>query len=511
MSTPAALREVGDALPRTGAARGEDALDVAQEIAIARQAQPVWAARRIGERIALIRRFRHLIPDHAAEMAAPIHPTRRAPGESLGAEVLPFADACRFLEQRAPSVLKPYRLGSRFRPVWLFGVRSEIHRDPFGVVLIIGPSNYPLFLPGSQAVQALVAGNAVILKPGEGGGAAARVLAALLEKAGLDPRLLRVLPETPEAAQQAIAAGVDKVILTGSAPTGQKVLSQLAPRLVPSAMELSGYDAAFVRGDADLDLVTRAFRFAWRLNQGETCIAPHRVFVAREKAPELRERLAIMAQEFFDRPSRTAAATRAAALVADAVSKGAEIVAGRLLPDNQGLTPVVVAGATPDMPLLRDETFAPVISLVEVANEDEALAAAGKCPFALGATVWGDPASARAFAQRVRAGSIVINDVIAPTADPRLPFGGRGHSGFGVTRGAEGLLELTTVKVVTVRHGRGHWHLDGPAPGDGPLFDAFLRATHSRSWGRRLVAWLRVIRLFLQRVRKPTRAEAGKG
>jgi acyl-CoA reductase-like NAD-dependent aldehyde dehydrogenase len=481
----------------------EDGVAVAREIELARQAQAHWAARPLRERIALVRRFRHLIPSYSNELAAPIHPQRRLPGETLGAEVLPFADACRFLERKASSILKPYRLGSRFRPLWLFGVRSEIHREPFGVVLLIGPSNYPLFLTGSQAMQALAAGNAVILKPGTGGGETARVFARLLGQAGMDPRLLRVLPETPEAAQQAIAAGVDKVLLTGSARTGASVLAQLAPHLVPAAMELSGYDAAFIRNDANLDLVTRALRFGFRLNHGETCIAPHRVFVSAELAPELRRRLAAMAEEFQDRTATTAAARRAAELVSDAVERGARVIGGRVLPHNQGLTPTVVAGVTADMPLVREETFAPVLSIVEVRDDEDALRIAALCPFALGASVFGDPAAARALARRINAGIVVINDVIAPTADPRLPFGGRGHSGFGVTRGTEGLLELTTVKVITTRHGRNHWHFDPPDAVDGPLFDAFIRASHAPSWRQRVGAWFKVVRLFLKKGKSP--------
>jgi acyl-CoA reductase-like NAD-dependent aldehyde dehydrogenase len=492
-------------IPVSGPSNGlvsSDALDVAHEVAIAREAQPEWAARPIKERLAIVRRMRQMIPEYAAELAAPIHPTRRVPGETLGAEVLPFADSCRFLEQRAASILKPYRLGARFRPLWLFGARAEVHREPFGVVLLIGPGNYPLFLTASQAVQALVAGNSVVVKPGAGAEAVTRVFAQLMEKAGLDPRLLRVLDESPESAQRAIAAGVDKVLLTGSARTGANVLAQLAPRLVPSAMELSGYDACFVRADADIDLVTKALRFSWRLNHGETCIAPHRIFVAPEVAPELKKRLTALGQEFLARPTCTPAAARAAELVQDALARGAELVAGRILPDNQGLTPTIVANATSDMPLLREETFAPVFSMVVVRDEEEALAAASRCPFGLGATIFGNVAQARALARRIRAGSIVINDVIAPTADPRLPFGGRGHSGFGVTRGTEGLLELTTVKVVSVRKGNNYLHFDGPDELDPPLYDALIRASHSRSWFKRMRALFQVARLFMKKGRR---------
>lgn len=501
MTTQTAVPEHSGVAKRNGA---PPASDVAHEVALARQAQAAWAALPLKERLATLRKFRRLIPAHARELAAPLHPQRRSPAESLGAEVMPLADACRFVERQAPRILKPYRLGSRFRPVWLYGVRSEVHREPFGVVLIIGPSNYPLFLAGSQAIQALAAGNAVVIKPGMGGGEATRVFAGLLAKAGLDPRLVRVLDETPEAAQEAIAAGVDKVLLTGSARTGANVLAQLAPHLVPAAMELSGCDAAFVRADADLDLVARAFRFAFRLNHGETCIAPRRVFVEKAVAAELKKRMAAVGNELSDVVVRSPAAAAAAGRVAEALQQGAELVAGRILPDGQGLTPTVIAGATPAMAIMREDSFAPVLALVEVASAEQALEIAAQCPYALGATVFGDPAKAQEFAAHVHAGVVVINDVIAPTADPRLPFGGRARSGFGSTRGAEGLLELTTVKVVTVCHGNLNWHLDGPDPEDAPLFEAYLRAAHAGCPWTRLKGWAAFFRLMIRKGRAPS-------
>ena len=144
----------------------------------------------------------------------------------MTAEVLPLAEACRFLEREAGKVLAARRLGRRGRPLWLAGVRSEIHREPLGVILIIGPGNYPLLLPGVQLIQALAAGNAVLLKPGIGGTAAPRRRCAeLVVRAGFDPQLVALLPESSEAARCAIAARPDKVLFTGSAATGEKILA----------------------------------------------------------------------------------------------------------------------------------------------------------------------------------------------------------------------------------------------------------------------------------------------
>ncbi len=168
------------------------------------------------------------------------------------------------------------------------GVSFTVQRQPFGVVLVIGPGNYPLFLPAVHSLHALVAGNAVLLKPAPDTREVSLLFARLTREAGLDPALLTVLGESIEAAHDAIAHGVDKVIFTGSSENGREVLFTLAETNTPSVMELSGQDAAIVFADADLDLVVRALHFAARLNNGETCIAPRRLIVAQPVADDLR-------------------------------------------------------------------------------------------------------------------------------------------------------------------------------------------------------------------------------
>jgi acyl-CoA reductase-like NAD-dependent aldehyde dehydrogenase len=293
----------------------------------------------------------------------------------------------------------------------------------------------------------------------------------------------------------AIHAGVDKVLMTGAASSGVAVLAELAPRLTPAVMELSGYDAAFVRADADLQLVGRALTFALRLNGGATCIAPRRVFVARPVAATLEAYLTRAVKAIA--PCTVAPATAALVqdLVAEACAQGARCLAGDFLPGHR-LTPVVIADASPTMRLLQTDVFAPVLALVSVNSDSDALAAASQCPYALGATVFGQEASARTLALRVHAGVVVVNDVIVPTADPRLPFGGRGHSGFGVTRGAEGLLELTHIKAVAIRRGRWRPHYEPPLPQDEGLFRDYLVAAHGASLRKRVAAALACLRIL---------------
>jgi len=446
-------------------------------------AQRAWQALTVRQRLHVMRRFRQRLAATALETARAVRSADERPlAETLAAEVLPVADACRFLERQAAAILRPRRVGAWQRPLWLWGVRSEVRREPFGTVLVIGPDNYPLLLPGVQTLQALTAGNAVLLKPAPGGAAAANRLAALLSAAGLPAGLLAVLPEALES----VPPGVDRVVLTGAAHTGRRVLAE---RLLSATMELSGCDAAFVLPDADLALVSRALAFGLRCNGGATCIAPRRVFVNHAQAAELEERLVQRLGQEQAAEQHTPAAARAAGLIQEALTQGARLAAGRVLDGAAGITPCVVAAAQPTMRLLMEETFAPVVALVGVDDSAAALRAAAASPYALGATVFGSPAAAWTLADIVRAGAVVINDAIVPTIDPRLPFGGRGDSGFGMTRGAEGLLEMTVPKVICERRSRLTMHLDPPQADDAALFSNCIQAAHGTGWGRWRAGW----------------------
>jgi acyl-CoA reductase-like NAD-dependent aldehyde dehydrogenase len=475
----------------------------------ARAAQSRWSGTSLARRLDLLRALRRLIAESASELAEVSASARQRPAlESLTAEVLPLAEACRFLEREARKILAPRRLGRRGRPLWLAGGRGEIQREPVGVVLIIGPGNYPLLLPGVQLIQALVAGNAVLLKPGLGGAPAARLFCRLIVRAGFDPQLVGLLPESAEFARAAILARPDKVLFTGSAATGEKILAQLAPHLIPATMELSGCDAVVVRADADLDLVVRALAFGLTLNGGATCMSPKRVFVHHEMAAKLEDQLAGVLRGHRREGAHTsrndqsfhapAEAGKLRPLVRDALTRGAHFIAG----DESANAVVILGGVASASRLLREDIFAPVLAVVTVTDDHEAVLRVNDCPFALTASVFSrDEAAARSLAARLNAGVVTINDLIVPAADARVPFGGRGRSGFGMTRGAEGLLALTVPKVVTVSRGSFRPAFDPPQPGDEALFTAYLKFTHGRGFKPR---WNALVSLVRGLVRRPS-------
>jgi aldehyde dehydrogenase (NAD+) len=359
------------------------------------------------------------------------------------------------------------------------------------VVLIIAPANYPLFLPGAQALQALAAGNAVLWKPAPGGMAVAKALRDVLVGCGLDPALLQLLEESSQAAADTIAAGVDKVFLTGSAATGTAVLIQLAAHHTPAVMELSGCDAVFVLPGAAVDRVAAAVAFGLRFNGSATCMAPRRLFLVGEH-PGL---VPAMLDEFKNLPAVALPArtqTQLAELLQDAQRLG-----GLLLMDGsvEELRFAVICRATPAMGIAQSDIFAPVLSIFDVPDVAAAIAAHAPCPYALTAAIFGPESEARALASQLPVGTVLINDLIVATADPRVSFGGRKASGFGLTRGREGLLEMTALKTVVVQHSRGLRAYRPTTPDHEPFFAAYLQVVHSGSWLARWHGLRRLLRV----------------
>jgi acyl-CoA reductase-like NAD-dependent aldehyde dehydrogenase len=478
----------------TGASRPEGA---ATSFPRERAAQRAWAHTSMRARRRLLRCFRAELATGARELAATIaeiYPgsLNRTLADTLVAEVLPLAEACRFLEREAAFTLRTRRESTRSRPFWLRGVTVEIERAPLGVVLVIGPGNYPLFLPGVQALQALAAGNAVLWKPAPTGIACAHALRVMLIASGMPPDLLTILDASPAAATAAIAAGVDKVFLTGSATTGEQVLHDLAASATPSVMELSGCDAVFVLEGADLARVVDALVFSLRLNGSATCMAPRRVFVPQRNSQQLAALLTARLQQLA--PVTVPARTREqlAGLTAEASFNGAEILLDGLAGSeaNPGsISPTLLAEVTPEMRIAQTDIFAPILSLLPFHSHEHAAAMHERCPFALTAAIFGPEPQARLLAKNLIAGTILYNDIIIATADPRVPFSGRKRSGFGVTRGREGLLAMTTPRAHVRQRSRSRMPYQPTTPAHAELFAGLLRATHALGWRQRLAGW----------------------
>lgn len=480
-------------------------------------AQREWAALPVSARVAVIRRLRRSIASGARELAETIPASLpgaldRTVADSLIAEVLPLLEACRFLEREGEVLLRPRRIGSEGRPLWLGSVEAEVERVPWGTVLVLAPSNYPLLLAGVQTVQALVAGNAVLWKPAPGTETPATALRLLLIEAGLPSELLTVLHPGVIAAQEAIAAGVDHVVLTGSAESGKAIAHQLAETLTPATMELSGCDAVFLLSGFDRDHSIEALLFGQRFNGSATCMAPRRLFLVGLSDTEtdavegqLKETMTALPRVAVT-PAMEA---RLRELVEDARVQRAQIVCDGLACDGLAGAGSGYVGATlifdaqPSLRAMQADIFAPLLSVMRVADQDEALAAHAACPYALTASIFGPEEQARKLACRLRTGNVLINNLIIPTADPRIPFGGRGRSGFGVTRGAEGLLAMTTPRTTQIDRRPMRRAYEPTRAEHADLFAALAQVLHGAGLRQRLGAALRLIRSGRKLSRKP--------
>jgi acyl-CoA reductase-like NAD-dependent aldehyde dehydrogenase len=476
--------------------------DIAEQAERVRAAQLAWERLPVRERLRPVRALRRLLATECDALCAAVARDLGKPSEeTLGGDVLPLADACLFLEREAAHLLRPRRVPTAHRPLWLWGQSDAVHRRPRGVVGVIGTWNYPLLLNGVPVVQALTAGNGVLWKPSEVAPASADALFGLLGRAGFPAGLVERLPATREAGQALVEAAVDHVVFTGSAAVGRRVAARLGERLVSSTLELSGCDSLFVLEDADVNLAAKAAWFGATINRGQTCIAARRAFVHRSVYPAFSDRLREPAAAAA--PVRLALASQAeqaGRLVREAVAGG-----GRLLAPATGrngdpalFSPSVVLDAPPDAALCREASFAPVLAVLPFDRVEDALDLHGRCPYGLGASVFTrDPRRAEALAALLRVGMVTVNDVVVPTAHPATPFGGVGDSGWGVTQGAEGLLEMTAPQTVSVRGGsfRPHYDLAAgkSAEKQGELLRAVLESAHAPTAGRRWRGWRRLI------------------
>jgi len=452
-----------------------------------------WKLQSHRQRCRLIGQVRHAIVDSADLLTKLCTSAQRTdPVETLTGELIPFCDALKFIGKRGPGLLKPRYGGLRGRPIWLWGIRSEVHRQPLGDVLILAAWNYPVFLPGVQIAQALAAGNRVWFKPAPGCEAVSAELVNAFWATGVPTDSLMILPADPQAAQAKIDSGVDMVVLTGGANTGRSVMMRCAATLTPSIMELSGCDAVVVGPGADLDLVARGVAFGLSFNSGATCIGPRRIIVSSRQHDRL---VAAIAQRLIDMPAlklHPTAREGATEVIIDAMRRGAIDCVQRESPPPleavsldrplESLAPTVLRGVGTDWKIASSDTFAPVASIITADSDREMIRLVNESPYRLAASIFADSVWASPIAAQLDVGHVSINDLIFPTADPRVPFGGCGSSGFGVTRGAEGLLAMTRPKVIARHRGGLYLQFRPRTANDRTTLLRVLRWTHGRRW-----------------------------
>ncbi|MGY4710853.1 aldehyde dehydrogenase family protein [Mycolicibacterium sp. CBM1] len=413
---------------------------VATTVTALRAAQPGWAALAPSARARWLRRYRDWLLDNQARLEVELaHETAKPPAEA-GLEIPYVVEAINYHGRRAPSVLADRHP----RPHGMLAVtkRQLLVRRPYPVVGVISPWNFPIGLSLLDAVPALLAGCAVVIKPSELTPAAVSAAVAGWAEIGA-PEVLAVATGYGDVGA-AVVDVVDFVSFTGSVQTGRAVARAAADRLIPCALELGGKDALIVLADADLERAANAAVWGAMANCGQMCVSVERVYVEaavydRFVAAVTAKVAALRPGRDFGRPVSPAQGEIVRRHLEDALRHGATAVAGH--PD--GDTPVVLVGVDHAMSCMTEETFGPVLPVMSVADEHEAVRLANDSRYGLSAVVFcGDARRAEAIARRIDAGAVNINDVFANLFTLALPQGGWKQSGIGARGGKDAVAKF---------------------------------------------------------------------
>jgi acyl-CoA reductase-like NAD-dependent aldehyde dehydrogenase len=454
----------------------------------ARQAQQLWEQVPLRGRLRRVRAFRHGLADATQRICRTIvDDVGKRCDEILVGEVLPLAEECRFLELNARRILRPRRSSLRSRPLILWGQRDQTFRRPRGVVAVIGTWNFPLTINVVPILHALVAGNAVLFKPSEIAPRTGELIAELIARAGFPSGLFQLLPARRDAGPELVEADIDHVVFTGSSTTGRTLASTLGRRLITSTLELSGCDMLLLLDDGDVTLAARGAWFGATANAGQACVGTRRAFVPQGRLDDFLAVLAPLVERAP--PVRLVVPTQVELsdrLIADALERGARLIRrGGQSPANGDVQPAALIQARPDTLACREAYFAPLLSVIPYDSVEQVYAWDAQCPFGLAASIFtADMEQARVVSARLRCGVVHVNDVIVPMAHPATSFGGRGASGWGRTKGIEGLLEMTTPQVVSAVSGRLRPHYDPPGSHwffDPELVEALIALRHAGS------------------------------
>ncbi len=494
------------------------AAEVRDAIRRARVAQPAWAATSLKQRRRYIASMRQALLQDMDGAAQVISRCVGKPElEALATEIMPTLGGSRWYERKARSHLKPQRLA--MGSVLFFNKRSTVRRQPYGVVGVISPWNYPFGIPMHEIVPALLAGNTVVFKTSPETLPVGEYIAGLFARAGLPLDVFQHLNvDGPLCGELFLEeGGVDKLFFTGSVRVGKLLMAKAAETLKPLSLELGGKDAMIVCADADLERAAGGAVWAGFTNAGQSCAGVERIYVHQDVyAPFMAllkqkvEALRVGVEQDVgaictERQVQTVRQHHDAALAA-----GATVFARAALPSGLGahfIPPTVLTGVDHRMQVMREETFGPIVGVMQVRDDEEALALANDSHYGLSGSIWTcDRRKGERLAQRMAAGAVTVNDHLMSHGLVETPWGGPKDSGLGRGHGAWAFEEVTQVQVIvedwlTLARRNVFWHPYGRDVYDG--LKGVMLALHSGSWTERLAGtgkFLRILpRMFSKR------------
>jgi acyl-CoA reductase-like NAD-dependent aldehyde dehydrogenase len=468
----------------------------------AHAAERAWREVPVKKRAAILRRFQDLLQERKSEVARLITSEAGKPNvEALLTEVMVVLDAARFCVENAYGLLREQPV-----PHANLAMKSKsghIVREPYGVIGIISPWNYPFSIPATESLAALVAGNAVVLKPSELTSLCGLKLAELLHEAGIPQDVFQVITGDGATGAALISSAIDKLIFTGSVPTGKRIAQSAAARLLPLVLELGGKDPMIVLGDADIDVASSGAVWGAFVNAGQACLSVERCYVQRAlydrfldacvcKTEKLRLGDGMNPETEVGPMIHERQLRNVESQVEDARSLEARILCGGKRLKDLGpnfYAPTVLADVTHEMRIMREETFGPVLPVMAFDSDEEAIQLANDSDFGLAASVWTrDRSRAEKIAARIQAGTVMINDAISCFGISEAPHGGVKASGIGRTHGRFGLEEMVRVKYVDSDRlpgvNRVWWY--GYGEGFARQMEGFVDLMFARRWSQKL-------------------------
>jgi len=453
--SPATLRQITE-LPVAPAA------DVAAAVQRGRKAQALWQQTTFPERSKILYRLRDLLLDEGEKLADILTAeTGRPRAEVYGNELFYLCDAIGSWAKKSSRYLRPEKIRPHF-PL-LKPKKVILTYAPRGVIGIISPWNFPLTMTLGEAIPALMAGNAVVIKPSELTPMSAIFGAEIAAKAGFPENLLQVVVGYG-ATGEALIEHADMIAFTGSVETGKRVMRRAAERLIPVSLELGGKDPMIVLKDADLERAAGACVWGALMNCGQICTSIERVYVEAPVYQSFVDNVVKRVRAIRQGPSEDEVdigcmtseqqLQKVAAQVDEAVAKGAKALAGgRRNPDLPGYyyEPTVLAGVDHSMSVMTEETFGPVIPIVKVKDADEALRMANDSRYGLSGSIFcKNKDTAWRLALQMQSGSVSINDSLVSFIVADAPMGGGKESGYGYRHGAEGIRKFCQQKTVVI-------------------------------------------------------------